>query len=123
MLGSIPSFVDLRIVFSPEDASVRAERCLRAHLSPVQLEDYLARKRFRVRGSHSGDIYHIMSGRTNNVIRQRGEYAKAYCSVPDAIVPLADQLLIQKLYLETNEALFLEHAASAGAVYLPTGVL
>lgn len=122
MLGSIDS---IEIAFPGifrEDPSVRAEKCLRAHLSPSQLQEYLARGRFRVRGSQSGDTYTLMAGRTNNVIRQRGEYARAYCVEPDILVPLADHLLIQKLYLETNEARFLENAASAGDVYLPMGV-
>lgn len=82
----------------------------------------MVRSRFQVRGSQSGDVYTILRGRTNNVIRQRGNYARAYCSVPDLPLPLADQLLIQKLYLETNESGFLEKAASAGSVYLPMGV-
>lgn len=110
------------IPFVREDPSVRAERCLRAHLSPAQLEEYMARGRFRVRGS-LGTIYTIMSGRTNNVIRHcGGNMYIACCSVPDLPVPLADQLLIQKLYLETNEPGFLQRAASSGVVYSPTGV-
>lgn len=122
MLDRLPEFFLQELPFLPEDPSVRAERCLRAHLSPSQLEEYMIRGRFRVRGS-LGTIYTILSGRTNNVIRHcGGNMYIACCSVPDLPVPLADQLLIQKLYLETNEPGFLEKAASSGVVYSPTGV-
>ncbi len=98
-------------------AEERAERCLRAHLSPRQLDEYLGRRAFQVRGSKTGYTYLIGPSTMGNV--RCYQTGMSYCVVSRFRLLLPDHMLMQKIYLETNEELFLQTAGRALMV-MPT---
>ena len=83
----------------------RAEALLWAWLSPVQRKQYRARRWFEVTTA-SGRRYRILRG---GVVRldPRGS---GYCIEATAPVPVADEMLANKLLLETDERRFLATA-------------
>lgn len=104
---------------SPED---RAERCFRAHLSSGQLAQYLKTKRFQVRGSAGGDYVIFCDAHGAHIYRVEndtgvGLEVRNFCSKTQTLMPAADWFLMHKLYLETNEPLFLGIAAASGLSY------
>jgi hypothetical protein len=83
----------------------RAEALLWAWLSPAQRRQYRARRWFEVTTA-SGRRYRILRG---GVVRldPRGS---GYCIEATSPVPVADEMLANKLLLETNERRFLATA-------------
>jgi hypothetical protein len=86
-------------------ARLRAEALLWAWLSPAQRKQYRARRWFEVTTT-SGRRYRILRG---GVVRldPRGS---AYCIEATSSVPVADEMLANKLLLETDERRFLATA-------------
>jgi hypothetical protein len=86
-------------------ARLRAEALLCAWLSPTQRKQYRARRWFEVTTA-SGRRYRILQG---GVVRldPRGS---AYCIEATSPVPVADEMLANKLLLETDERRFLATA-------------
>ena len=84
---------------------LRAEALLWAWLSPAQRRQYRARRWFEVTTA-SGRRYRILRG---GVVRvdPRGS---GYCIEATAPVPVADEMLANKLLLETDERRFLATA-------------
>ena len=104
LLGLLPDARGTR--FTPE-AEERAEALLLSHLDDVQRWTYdeLGKRHFDVLAA-SGVWYTISHQRSVNVETDHG---RRYClGLPDA--PIADQLLVQKIMLETDEEGFLEQA-------------
>lgn len=93
-------------------AERRAEKLLLANLTAEQAREYEAlRKSFTVIAT-SGKHYEIYRTRTGNVyeVNPDGNWLAQYCAVLPRDVPLADQLLAQKLMLEYDEPRFLRTA-------------
>jgi hypothetical protein len=86
-------------------ARLRAEALLWAWLSPAQRRQYRARRWFEVTTA-SGRRYRILRG---GVVRldPRGS---GYCIEATSPVPVADEMLANKLLLETDERRFLATA-------------
>ncbi len=94
-----------------EQADDRATRLLLQHLTPVQRDAFLAHKRFDV-VARSGTVYRLRLGWAGNVeaLDETGTPVRRYCIHPNVLVPQADNLLCQKLLLETSEERFLKIA-------------
>lgn len=89
----------------PPVAQERAERLLFEWLSPGQRRDYQEHGRFDVTGSH-GTRFRIKQGAYYNiaVLNHNGADTGTHlCAIPLEDVPLCDQLLSQKIALETDE--------------------
>ena len=86
-------------------ARLRAEALLWAWLSPAQRQQYRARRWFEVT-SASGRRYRILQG---GVVRLHPR-GSAYCIEATSPVPVADEMLANKLLLETDERRFLATA-------------
>jgi hypothetical protein len=86
-------------------ARMRAEALLWAWLSPAQRKQYRARRWFEVTTA-SGRRYRVLRG---GVVRldPRGS---GYCIEATSPVPIADEMLANKLLLETDERRFLATA-------------
>lgn len=91
-------------------AKKRAERLLLAHLSPEQRDEYERLQRFHVVGA-DGKLYRIRRGWSHNVelIEESDEgrfLTEQFCIHPIERVPDEDNLLAQKLLLETDPERF-----------------
>jgi hypothetical protein len=86
-------------------ARLRAEALLWTWLSPAQRKQYRARRWFEVTTA-SGRRYRVLRGGVVRV-RPRGS---AYCIEATSPVPVADEMLANKLLLETDERRFLATA-------------
>jgi hypothetical protein len=86
-------------------ARLRAEALLWAWLSPAQRKQYRARRWFEVTAA-SGRRYRILRG---GVVR-RDPRGSGYCIEATSPVPMADEMLANKLLLETDERRFLATA-------------
>jgi hypothetical protein len=86
-------------------ARLRAEALLWAWLSPAQRQQYRARRWFEVTTA-SGRRYRILRG---GVVRLNPR-GSAYCIEATSPVPVADEMLANKLLLETDERRFLATA-------------
>jgi hypothetical protein len=86
-------------------ARLRAEALLWAWLSPAQRKQYRRRRWFEVTTT-SGRRYRILRGAVVR-LRPRGS---AYCIEATSPVPVADEMLANKLLLETDERRFLATA-------------
>jgi hypothetical protein len=86
-------------------ARLRAEALLWAWLSPAQRRQYRARRWFEVTTA-SGRRYRILRGAVVR-LHPRGS---GYCIEATAPVPVADEMLANKLLLETDERRFLATA-------------
>ena len=87
------------------EASRRAEALLWAWLSPAQRKQYRRRRWFEVTTA-SGRRYRILRG---GVVRLHPR-ASGYCIEATSPVPVADEMLANKLLLETDERRFLATA-------------
>jgi hypothetical protein len=87
------------------EARLRAEALLWAWLSPAQRKQYHARRWFEVTTA-SGRRYRILRGGVVRV-RPRGS---GFCIEATSPVPVADEMLANKLLLETDERRFLATA-------------
>ena len=83
----------------------RAEALLWAWLSPAQRKQYRRRRWFEVTAA-SGCRYRILRG---GVVR-RDPRGSGYCIEATSPVPVADEMLANKLLLETDERRFLATA-------------
>jgi hypothetical protein len=86
-------------------ARLRAEALLWAWLSPAQRRQYRARRWFEVTAA-SGRRYRILRG---GVVRLHPR-GSGYCIEATSPVPVADEMLADKLLLETDERRFLATA-------------
>jgi hypothetical protein len=86
-------------------ARLRAEALLWAWLSPAQRKQYRARRWFEVTTT-SGRRYRILRG---GVVRI-DPHGSGYCIEATSPVPVADEMLANKLLLETDERRFLATA-------------
>jgi hypothetical protein len=87
------------------EARMRAEALLWAWLSPAQRKQYRARRWFEVTTA-SGRRYRILRGA---VVRLHPRGA-GYCIEATSPVPVADEMLANKLLLESDERRFLATA-------------
>lgn len=107
-------FFGAHLTPAPYSAERRARRLLRKHLTKAQDKELVVRRRIKVRGSHSGDVYIIdCSTETANIWRERDQ--RRYCIQLNEWsdcweIPRSDHLLAQKLLIETNERKFLRIA-------------
>jgi len=87
------------------DIVSRAEALLRAWLSPDQLTCYMRFGYFDVIGSASGKRYRIGRGALFNIreLDEDGEMAYTWCFLPAVRLSAADEMLAQKIALETSE--------------------
>jgi hypothetical protein len=83
----------------------RAEALLWAWLSPAQREQYRRRRWFEVTAA-SGRRYRVLRG----AVVRRDPRGSGYCIEATAPVPVADEMLANKLLLETDERRFLATA-------------
>jgi hypothetical protein len=86
-------------------ARLRAEALLWAWLSPAQRQQYRARRWFEVTTT-SGRRYRILRG---GIVRI-DPHGSGYCIEATSPVPVADEMLANKLLLETDERRFLATA-------------
>jgi hypothetical protein len=92
-------------------AQRKAEELLRENLDDEQREQFDKTKWFFVIGQ-SGKRYRIRHGWAGNVdeLNEEGHRIAEYCIHPAKQVPTEDNMLIQKLMLEADEARFLQIA-------------
>jgi hypothetical protein len=88
-------------------ADQRAKKLLLQCLTLEQKRDYARNKRFRVR-SPSGTLYELRHGWAGNVeeLNAENKPVRRFCIHPDRTVPVADNLLAQKLLIECDEGRF-----------------
>ena len=86
-------------------ARLRAEALLWAWLSPAQRQQYRARRWFEVTTT-SGRRYRVLPG---GVVRLHPR-GSGFCIEATSPVPVADEMLANKLLLETDERRFLATA-------------
>lgn len=97
-------------------ARQKAQLLLDQHLSEKQRSDLAAKGHFELTTIHSQSgerrRYRINRGRAGNVERidENGKRLSRYCIHPVINCPDEDTMLTQKLWLETNEELFLRTA-------------
>ena len=86
-------------------AEQRAYTLLKRWLSPEQTAQLERHGYFEVRGSHSGKRYRIRSNRNMNIDELDGEGSRVavWCFGPMGNLPLGDNMLAQKIALETDE--------------------
>lgn len=90
------------------ESQARAKALLWSYLSNQQRDQLFLLNYFVVKGSRSGKVYRIANAFQGNIIREDGH---TYCLVPEEPMPQWDQLLAQKLMIETQEQRFLKLAA------------
>lgn len=97
-----------------EDAEARAEALLRSSLTEDQRQELDARgcfhievgeRLYRIRRGRAGNIYVVKDREDTNV-----DIIETLCAHPEIMVPDADTMLAQKLWLEFDEAAFREIA-------------
>jgi hypothetical protein len=98
-------------------AQENARALLLSCLTPAQQEEYQASQSFTVKVP-SGNRYRIEPRKNYNVVglSRKGRPQAEYCAGPVEDVPLEDQMLAQKLLLETDEAGFLAVANGRPAI-------
>lgn len=91
-------------------AVARAEELLKDNLSEAQRKEYEKDKHFHVVAG--GKTYRIRKGWSGNVelLNGKGEVLSRYCIHPTTYVPEEDNMLAQKLMLETAEEEFVRVA-------------
>jgi hypothetical protein len=94
-----------RALVRRRQARLRAEALLWAWLSPAQRRQYRARRWFEVTTA-SGRRYRVLRGAVVR-LHPRGS---GYCIEATSPVPVADEMLANKLLLETDERRFLATA-------------
>jgi hypothetical protein len=87
------------------EAELRAYTLLKRWLSPEQIAQLERHGYFEVRGSHSGTCYRVHRERNMNIDQLDGEGSRVavWCFGPMGNLPLGDNLLAQKIALETDE--------------------
>ncbi|WP_207717401.1 hypothetical protein [Caenimonas soli] len=92
-------------------AQAKARVLLERALTPQQRRDLLAKRCFYVKGKRFN--YRIREGHSGNVdaLDSSGRVISRLCAHPLGRVPVYDMMLAQKLWIETDETMFLENAA------------
>jgi hypothetical protein len=87
------------------EAEQRAYALLTEWLSPEQIAQLELHGYFEVRGSHSGTCYRIRRERNMNIdeLDGQGSRVAVWCFGPTGYLPLGDNMLAQKIALETDE--------------------
>lgn len=85
----------------------RAVKLLYLHLDPEQQRQYANTRSFRVRSQH-GHLYRITYGSYYNVFRlnSHNQIIARLCAMPAGGLPIPDNMLFQKLMLESEEDKF-----------------
>jgi hypothetical protein len=106
---------DLRYPFNDYDlpnpaAVAKARVLLERALTPQQRRDLLARRCFYVKGKRL--TYRIREGHAANVdaLDSTGRLISRFCAHPVGHLPVYDVMLAQKLWIETDENMFLKKA-------------
>jgi len=104
-----PSLNDYRLPDPAAEAKARA--LLERALTPEQRRDLVAGHCFYVKGQRY--TYRIREGHSGNVdaLDPSGYVVSRYCAHPLGRVPVSDVMLAQKLWIETDENMFLNEAA------------
>jgi hypothetical protein len=94
-----------QVLTQRREAELRAYTLLKRWLSPEQIAQLERHGYFEVRGSHSGTCYRIHRERNMNIDQLVGEGSRVavWCFGPMGNLPLGDNLLAQKIALETDE--------------------
>lgn len=92
-----------------ENAESKAYELLMSHLDATQRESYASRGDFIVRGSN-GERYLV----GHNVVTS---YDRRFCGAPRGLIMLADVMLAQKLWLESDANGFLRQCNASRAHY------
>ena len=92
-------------------AEAKARVLLERALTPQQRRDLYVRRYFYVKGRRF--TYRIREGHSGNVdaLDSSGRVISRYCAHPLGRVPVYDMMLAQKLWIETDEKMFLDKAA------------
>ncbi len=92
-------------------ADAKARVLLERALTPQQRRDLFAKRCFYVKGKRF--TYRIREGHSGNVdaLDSSGRVVSRLCAHPLGRVPVYDMMLAQKLWIETDENMFLEKAA------------
>lgn len=104
-----PSLNDYHL---PDQAAhARARVLLESALTPRQRRDLFAERCFYVRGRRF--TYRIREGHSGNVdqLDSAGLVISRFCARPVGRLPVYDVMLAQKLWIETDESMFLKQAA------------
>lgn len=87
-----------------KEAEARALKLLLSHLTPAQLDEFNKSSYFTVIGSDTKSVFRIFNFRSGNIKKMRGEATVgSYCVVTGYDIPVHDQLLAQKIGIETRE--------------------
>jgi hypothetical protein len=108
-IGLMAEFPDLRApAKGPTPAEIKAEKLLVKNLSAEQKKDWLANRTFMVTGNTTGIQYRLTKSRTYGIETYLyGRKIGRLCVVAkDPKIPIYDQLLAQKLLIETDEKAF-----------------
>ncbi len=100
-LNSIDSILENR-----NKAHERATELLKSWLLPSQLAEFEKDARFTVQGSDTGTYYRLIPERGYNILELDSAMqptGQKFCVVPRESVAQGDQLLAQKIWLETDE--------------------
>ena len=98
--------------YLPNQAALaKARALLDRALTPEQRRDLVAKGYFYVKGKRF--TYRIREGHSGNVdaLDSRGRVIDRFCAHPLGRVPVYDVMLAQKLWIETDENMFLKKAA------------
>jgi hypothetical protein len=79
---------------------------LRSWLDGGQLVEYNEHKHFTVIGSDTGTLYRLIETRSYNILELDSTHqptGQKFCVVPGTSVAMGDQLLAQKIWIETDE--------------------
>jgi hypothetical protein len=92
-------------------AEAKARVLLERALTPQQRDDLIAKRCFYVKGKKY--TYRIREGHSGNVdqLDPAGLVICRFCALPLGRVPVYDVMLAQKLWIETDENMFLKKAA------------
>jgi hypothetical protein len=88
------------------EAEAKSLELLKSWLSPQQRKDYEQHNYFAVQGSDTGTHYRLVRERSYNILELDAAGAptgQKFCVVPAQSVAMGDQLLAQKIWLETDE--------------------
>ena len=92
-------------------AQAKARALLERALTPQQRRDMFAERCFYVKGRSF--TYRIREGHSGNVdqLDSAGLVISRFCARPLGRLPVYDVMLAQKLWIETDESMFLKKAA------------
>jgi hypothetical protein len=104
-----PSLNDYRI--PDQAAQAKARVLLERALTPRQRRDLFSERCFYVKGKRF--TYRIREGHSGNVdqLDAAGLVIGRFCALPVGRLPVYDVMLAQKLWIETDESMFLKNAA------------